>query len=130
LILLDTHAVLWLGQDYERISRSAQRAIAEERANNGRLAISDITLFEISQLASRGRLRLTPDVETVLREVDRYFVVLPITTNIALQAFELPANYPKDPADRIIGATALIEDLPLITADKAIQKARAFPTIW
>ena len=38
-------------------------------------------------------------------------MVLPITADIALQAFELPASYPKDPADRIIGATALIEGL-------------------
>jgi PIN domain nuclease of toxin-antitoxin system len=32
--------------------------------------------------------------------------------------------------DRIIGATALIEDLPLLTADREIRKSRAFPTTW
>jgi len=50
--------------------------------------------------------------------------------NIALQAFELPAGYPNDPADRIIGATALIEDVPLVTADREIHKSRVVPTIW
>jgi PIN domain nuclease of toxin-antitoxin system len=73
---------------------------------------------------------LIPDPETVLREVERRFVVLPITAGIALQAFDLPASYPKDLADRIIGATALVEDIPLLTADREIRKSRAVPTIW
>lgn len=73
---------------------------------------------------------MRPDVETVLSEIERRFVVLPITGSIALQAFELPAGYPNDPVDRIIGATALIEDIPLITADREIRKSGAVPTIW
>jgi len=71
-----------------------------------------------------------PDAETVLAEVESRFVMLPITRNIALQAFNLPESYPKDLADRIIGATALIEDVPLITADAEIRRSRAVPTIW
>jgi PIN domain nuclease of toxin-antitoxin system len=62
--------------------------------------------------------------------VERHFVVLPITANIALQAFAFPASYPKDPADRLIGATALIEDIPLITADRGIRRSGTVPTIW
>jgi PIN domain nuclease of toxin-antitoxin system len=62
--------------------------------------------------------------------VERQFIVLPITANIALQAFELPASYPNDPVDRIIGATALIEDIPLLTADREIRKSGLVPTIW
>ena len=94
------------------------------------LAISCITLVEIARLASYGRIRLTPDTETVLSEVEDRFIVLPITRNIALQAFELPEGYPNDPVDRIIGATALVEDIPLLTADREIRKSRAVPTIW
>jgi PIN domain nuclease of toxin-antitoxin system len=130
LILLDTHVVVWLAQDYQRISRAAQSAIEEARRKDRGLAVSCITLFEIALLASRGRVRLTPDVETVLPEIERHFVVLPITANIAIQAFELPSGYPKDPVDRIIGATALIEDIPLVTADVQIRKSRAVPTVW
>lgn len=69
-------------------------------------------------------------MDTTLSEIERRFVVLPVNANIALQAFELPASYPKDPVDRIIGATSLVEDIPLITADREIRKSRAFPTIW
>jgi PIN domain nuclease of toxin-antitoxin system len=54
----------------------------------------------------------------------------PITGRIAIQAFSLPPSYPKDPADRVIGATAIIGDLPFITADREIRKARAVSTIW
>jgi PIN domain nuclease of toxin-antitoxin system len=130
LILVDTHVVVWLAQDYQRISPMAQTTIEKAREKGAGVAISGITLFEIALLASRGRINLKPDVETVLSEIEHRFVILPITANIALQAFELPANYPKDPVDRIIGATALIEDIPLVTAGRAIRKSRAVPTIW
>ena len=94
------------------------------------LAISDFTLFELSLLFRKKRFRLTIDPDSFLREMERHFVVMPITANIALQAFALPAGYPKDPADRIIGATALVEDIPLLTADREIRRSRAVPVIW
>jgi len=130
LILLDTHVVVWLALDYQRISPRAQTTIEKAREKDAGVAISGITLFEIALLASRGRINLKPDVGTVLSEVERRFVVLPITAKIALQAFELPASYPKDPVDRIIAATALIQDIPLVTADREIRKSRAVSTIW
>ena len=67
-------------------------------------------LIELSRLYCCGQVFLRPDTETVLAGIERLFVVLPITAKIALQAYAFPPNYPKDPADRIIGATALIED--------------------
>jgi PIN domain nuclease of toxin-antitoxin system len=130
LILLDTHVVIWLAQDYKRISAAAQAAIENARIEDRGLAISDITLVEIARLASHGRINLIPDVETVLSEIERRFVILPITSRIAMQAFALPANYPKDPVDRVIGATALIGDLNLVTADQSIRRSNAVPTIW
>jgi PIN domain nuclease of toxin-antitoxin system len=130
LILLDTHVVIWLAQDYRRISLTAQKAIGKAREKDRGLAVCGITLVEIVRLASHGRIHLTPSVETVLSEIEHRFLVLPITGNIALQAFNLPLGYPKDPVDRIIGATALVEDLLLVTADRGIHKSRAVPTIW
>ena len=130
MILLDTHIVIWLAQDYQRISPKSQAAILDERKKERGLAVSCITLVEIARLAAHGRIRLTPDVETFLADVERNLVVLPITGNIAMQAFELPESYPNDPVDRIIGATALIEDIPLVTADSQIRKSRAVPVLW
>lgn len=130
LILLDTHVAIWLAQEYARISPRAQSAIEEARHKDRGLAVCGITLLEIAWLSNHGRIHLTPDLEAFLTEVEQRFVILPITANIALQAFELPPSYPKDPADRIIGATSLIENLPLVTADREIRKSRAVPTIW
>jgi len=130
LILLDTHIAIWLAQDYQRISPTARSKIEDARRKEQGLAVSGITLLEIARLGSSGQINLIPDAETVLAEFERRFTVLPITANIALQAYELPSSYPKDPADRIIGATALIGDLPLVTADAAIRKSRAVLTMW
>ncbi len=130
LILLDTHAVIWLAHEHHRISSRAHAAIQDARKKARGLAISSITLLEIARLSSHGRIHLTPDLETFLSDVELRFTTLPITANIARQAVELPESYPKDPVDRVIGATALIEDLPLITADKEIRKSGTVPTIW
>jgi PIN domain nuclease of toxin-antitoxin system len=130
LILLDTHVVIWLAHEHHRISSRAHAAIQEARKKARGLAIASVTLLEIARLSSHGRIHLTPDLETFLSDVELRFTTLPITANIARQAFELPEGYPKDPVDRVIGATALIEDLPLITADKEIRKSGAVPTIW
>ncbi len=81
-------------------------------------------------LFRKKQFTLAVNPEVFLSEVERRFVVLPITANIALQASQLPASYPKDPADRVIGATALIEDIPLLTADSEIRRSRAIPVIW
>jgi PIN domain nuclease of toxin-antitoxin system len=130
LILLDTHVVIWLAQDQQRISSKARDAIANTREGGQGLAVSSMTLLEIAQLASQQRIQLTPNLEAFLSEVERRFAILPITGRICVQAFEFPVNYPKDPADRVIGATAVIEGLKLVTADRAIRQSKAVPTIW
>ena len=129
MILLDTHVVTWLAHEHHRLSPRAHAAIREARKKERGLAISGITLLEIARLSSHGRIHLTPDLRTFLSDVELRFTVLPITANIARQAFELPESYPNDPVDRVVGATALIEDLTLITADKEIRKSTV-PTIW
>ena len=130
MILLDTHVIVWLASGDPRLSGRAQAAIEEARQSVRGVAISDFTLFELGQLFRKKEFSLLTDPESFLSEVERRFVILPITANISLQALALPPTYPEDPADRIIGATALIEDIPLITADQAIRKSRAVPTIW
>jgi PIN domain nuclease of toxin-antitoxin system len=130
LILVDTHVVVWLAFDAARISKNARAAIEKARQNGEGLAISDISLFELARIYDRERIRLTISVESVLAEIERRFVVLPISGRISLRALSLPPAYPKDPADRIIGATALAEGLTLITADREIRNSRALSTIW
>ena len=130
MILVDTHVVVWLAFDQDQISRKARTAIDDARKNADGLAISDITLLELATLASKGRIRLDISIESFLQEVESRFVVLPISGRACARAMGLPASYPKDPADRIIGATALVEGLLLLTADREIRRSRAVQTIW
>ena len=130
MILVDTHVVAWMAFEPSRLSKNAREAIDEARKNGGGLAISGITLWELATLAGRGRIRLDVSVESFLGEVEARFTVLPITGRACVRALSLPAAYPKDPADRIVAATALVEGLPLLTADREIRRARALRTIW
>ena len=130
MILLDTHVVVWLGLDPDRISKNAKAAIDHARQNASALAISDMTLLELTRISNLGRLDFRANLGSFLSEVERKFKVLPMTGRICMQALALPASYPKDPSDRIIGATALVEGLSLLTADREIRKSRAVPTIW
>lgn len=130
MILVDTHVVVWLAFDQDQISRKARVAIDGARKNADGLAISDITLLELAMLTSKGRIRLNISLESFLQEVESRFVVLPITGRTCARAIGFLATYPKDPVDRIIGATALVEGLSLLTADREIHRSRVVQTIW
>jgi PIN domain nuclease of toxin-antitoxin system len=130
MILVDTHVVLWLALEPARISRKAAAVIEEARQSSEGLAISDMTLLEIAMIEGKRRIRLSASLETFLTEVESRFVVLPITGRVCVRALGLPAAYPKDPADRVIGATALVEGISLVTADDNIRKSKALRTIW
>jgi PIN domain nuclease of toxin-antitoxin system len=130
VILLDTHVVLWLTTDPTKLSSKGKSAIEDARKNGDGLAISDITLLELATLTSKGRIHLGISLESFLQEVEARFVVLPISGRACARAMALPTAYPKDPADRIIGATALVEGLTLITADREILRSKVVRTTW
>jgi PIN domain nuclease of toxin-antitoxin system len=130
LILLDTHVVLWLTSDPAKLSSKARAAIEASRRNGDGMAVCDITLLELTTLASKGRILLGLSLESILQEIEARFVVLPISSRACARAMEFPAAYPQDSGDRIIGATALVEGLPLITADRAIHRSKVVHTIW
>jgi PIN domain nuclease of toxin-antitoxin system len=130
VILVDTHVVVWLAFDQTQLSTKARAAINDARQKGEGLAISDITLLELATLSNKGRIRLEISLESFLHEVEARFIILPISGRACVRALGLPAAYPKDPADRIIGATALVEGLPLVTADREIRRSRALRTIW
>ena len=130
MILVDTHIVLWLALEPERISKKVQAVIDEARGNGAGLAISAMTLVEIATLFGNRRFQLAISIESFLHEVERKFVVLPINARVCARMLSLPAGYPKDPADRVIGATALVEGMSLVTADREIRRAKVVRTIW
>lgn len=130
MILVDTHVAMWMAYDSDRISQTAKAAIVGARGNAETLAISGVSLLELATLASKRRIHLDTSVETFMQDIESRFVVLPITGRACARAVELPAAFPKDPADRIIVATALVEGLSLITADREIQRSKLVRIIW
>jgi PIN domain nuclease of toxin-antitoxin system len=130
MIMVDTHVVVWLGLEQNKISQKARNAIAEARRAGAGLAISGATLLELAGLAEKKRIAVRMTPLALLEDVERQFTVLPITVRAAARAVELPANFPRDPIDRIIAGTALANGLSLVTADEAIRRSGAVPTIW
>ena len=129
MILLDTHIVIWLAFEPNKLSKRAKEAIRAARVEGG-LAIAGITLVELAWLAENGRVETTLSVESLVRLCASKMTVLPITPEIAARAVCFPDSYPKDPQDRLIGATALVEAIELVTHDKLIKKSGEVPVIW
>jgi PIN domain nuclease of toxin-antitoxin system len=129
MILLDTHIAIWLAAEPNRLSKHAKDAIRAARIQGG-LAIAAITLFELAWLAENGRIETTLSVESFVRLCASKMTVLPITPEIAARAVSFPDPYPKDPQDRLIGATALVEGMQLVTRDNLIKKSGMIPIIW
>ena len=129
MILLDTHVVVWLAFEPDKLSKRAKEAIRAARPQGG-LAIAAITLLELAWLAENGRVETTLSVESFVRRCASKMTVLPITPEIAARAVSLPESYPKDPQDRLIGATALVEGIDLVSHDGLIRKSGIVPVIW
>jgi PIN domain nuclease of toxin-antitoxin system len=130
VVLVDTHVVVWLAFQEEKVSKAAKLAIRMARREAQGLAICGFTLMELAMLLGKGRIHVGAGLESFLRDVESRFIVLPITAKTCAQSIHLPPTYPKDPADRIIGATAIANGIPLITADRAIRDSQAVTTIW
>ncbi|MBI2207696.1 MAG: type II toxin-antitoxin system VapC family toxin [Candidatus Rokubacteria bacterium] len=131
MILLDTHAWFWFAADPKRLSGPAARAIGEATSSGG-LSIASISLWEVAWMMARGRIhpRGTPE-STLAHLVDRTGVIVKeITPTIAALAAQLGPDFPSDPADRLIAATARAEAVPLVTRDRAVRASNAVTTIW
>jgi PIN domain nuclease of toxin-antitoxin system len=129
MILLDTHALIWLAFEPAKLSKAAREAIRESTRTGG-LGISAITLWEAAWLVTHRRVDFTGTADAFLEEISSRTAVFPITKQIALLANQLPATYSRDPSDRLIGATAMSEGFALITKDRTIRSCKQIKTIW
>lgn len=131
MTVLDTHALVWWVAEPGRLSVRARRA-AKAGAAAKALVVSAVSILEISTLVRRGRLELAA-------HTDRWFsalqslpelVVEPVSGQIAQVAGAFDEDFPGDPADRIIAATARVLRAKLITADDKLRSIESIETVW
>lgn len=128
MTVLDTHVWLWWIDEDPRLSVAAREVI--ERG--GDIGISTISMWEVATLERLGRIRLLPDLRTWIRRAAAREGVsaLPPTTEIAVAAGSLLPPFPGDSADRIIYATALVNDSRIVSGDRRLARHDPARVVW
>ena len=128
MLLLDTHALVWLASDRDQLTETGQAAV---RRAAGRLFMSAISSLEIALLVKRSRLELPLPPEQFVAECLRHHGIteIPVDTPIAMAAAALP-NIHNDPFDRILAATAIIHRLELLSKDTVLPQYPGLRIVW
>ena len=129
-LLLDTHVLLWWLNDSGRLS-AGQRDALGRAGEKPPLLVSDISLWEVAMLHSLDRIRLAMPLRDWLSKAIAPPLVrtLGISPAIATEVAALPDSFHRDPADRIIVATARVLGATLLTQDRRIVEAGLVDTL-
>ena len=129
-IICDTHVMIFWADGGSRLSKRASRLIDENIAD-GNLACADISLWEIAQLCRLGRLTPKTSADSYISDIitAMNLSVLHISPEIAFISQKNLFEH-KDPADRLIAATAISHNSKLITKDEKLQRISSLKTIW
>lgn len=129
MILLDTHVLLWWALDPGRLSSAAAASVQAMERRGG--FASAISIWELGVKVQRGKLELGLSIQDFTRRIEKSAIVelLPVTTPTWLRSLELAWDH-RDPADRVIVATALLQDVPLLTADTEIHRFPGVSCVW
>ena len=132
MIVLDTHALLWWISNPDRIPPKARRLLDKSVADNATVSASSISAWEIAMLIRRGRLELTMPADAWIANVEElpWLTFVPVDNRIALRSVHLEGFVHRDPADRIIVATALTLNATLVTADDRLRSYKPVRTVW
>ena len=119
-LLLDTHCWVWMQLGLTSRFAPASLRTIERAAHAGGLGISMISVWEVGMLEAKGRLELRMSCAEWVRAAlaTPGLSLVPMNTEIAIESSRLPGNYPGDPADRILIATARITGAKLMTKDR------------
>jgi PIN domain nuclease of toxin-antitoxin system len=126
VIVADTHALIWWITDDARLSVRARETMSRRA-----VGIAVITCWEIALLSARGRIALDTHIADWWHDVMSLpeTALLPLTIDVAAAAASLTDPI-RDPADRLIVATALLQGVPLVTKDERIRASGVVETIW
>lgn len=128
MLLLDTHALVWLASDQSLLTEHGRDVI---RRAAGRLFLSAISSLEIALLVKRNRLDLPLRPEQFVAESLRHHGIteIPVDSKIAMAAAALPDIH-NDPFDRILAATAIIHGLELLSKDIVLPRYPGLKVVW
>lgn len=128
MLLLDTHAFVWLASDQTQLTAAGTSAV---RAAAGALCISAITGLEIALLVKRGRLQLPLAAADFVERAARQHGIeeVPVDLAIALHSAALPDIH-NDPFDRLIVATALTRGCPVLSKDTVLPQYPGLTVLW
>ncbi len=131
MIVLDTHVIIWDALKPELLSKKAKKAIDKANETDG-IIFCEISLWEIAMLIKKKRIVIdTTYLEFInLLKAANNYIFKGLTPEIAELSTNLSSEINQDPADRIICATSIINNLKLVTADKNLRKAAGVKTIW
>ena len=129
MILLDTCAIIWDALDAGKLSPDARNTI---ELNERSLIICDISIWEIAMLIKRKRLVLDDTAAGFINLLlqSRNYFIQEITPEIAELAVNFGSEINNDPADRLIAATSILGNAPIVTADQNLRNATMVETIW
>jgi PIN domain nuclease of toxin-antitoxin system len=130
MIVMDTHVWWWAISEPAQLSPKARQLI--RKTPSEQRAIASISIGEFAMMVTRGRINLTisPD-EWLDYAVNKTGVtILHLNSKIALESCNLPGDFHKDPADRIIVAATRVSRSKLITKDQKILEYPYVTTIW
>lgn len=132
MILLDTHALVWWISDPKRIPARSTRLINAGIRAGEPIAVSSISVWEIAMLVERGRLSLTMEAAVWIDKVEAlpFLTFIPVDNGIAIRSVQLEEFPNRDPADRIIVATALGHGATLVTADASLHRYKPVRSSW
>jgi len=130
MIVLDTHAWWWAVSEPGQLSRKARQLI--HKTPPEQRTIASISIWEFAMMVARGRINLTVTPDEWLDHAinSTGLTVLDLNPEIALESCKLPGNFHKDPADRIIVATARVGRSQLVTKDQKIIDYPFVATVW
>lgn len=121
MVLLDTHILVWWTLDPDKLSRKAMSSCS--RIVNTGCCISSISIWEIGIKISNGALDLGMTIDEYLQKIQELNCVeiVAVDERIWIESIKLDWDH-RDPADRVIVATALSRKIPIITRDEKIRK--------
>jgi PIN domain nuclease of toxin-antitoxin system len=126
-ILLDTQAFLYMAFKSQQ-GKFPTRAAKELRDQSNEFFVSVATVFEVEILTRKGRINLT-QAQIQAGVAISGVTLLPFEPRHAFRTFSLPAHHP-DPFDRMIIATALVEDMHLVGGDRQFPKYKGLKLLW